>query len=118
VNWERDVPDGELRLVRPYTITGGRTRPTGEFIALEALVTVSAGGSDSSLRHELSRVVTICSEPRSLAEIAARIALPVGVVRVLVGDLVATGHVQVVNGQSSRPNAALLHRVLARLEAL
>ena len=64
----------------------------------------------------------LCERPNSVAEVSARLHLPVGVVRVLVADLAAAGHVQVnlpldprAGGTAERD---LLERVLAGLEAL
>src|ERR1700755_1735689 len=90
---ERDEPTGAL--VRPYAVTRGRTRPKLE-IALEALVeTTVRGRSVNSNRvgqgqgSEHQYITAMCDGGRvqSLAEIAARMQLPLGVARVIVAAL-------------------------------
>lgn len=84
-----DEPRRSPALARPYAWTEGRTAPVAE-IAVEALVETTAAGraeaahaSSSALAH----VIELCVRPRSVLEIAALLALPLGVVRVLVADL-------------------------------
>ncbi|WP_103353413.1 DUF742 domain-containing protein [Amycolatopsis sp. CA-128772] len=84
-----DEPRRSPALARPYAWTEGRTAPAVE-IAVEALVETTmaglaeAGYLTSSAQAE---VLELCVRPRSLMEIAALLALPLGVVRVLVPDL-------------------------------
>lgn len=75
-------------LARPYTWTEGRTRPTVE-LAIEALVQTTAQGSavPYSSTSPASVVIQLCLQPRSVAEIAALLSVPLGVARVLVSDL-------------------------------
>jgi peroxiredoxin Q/BCP len=88
-----DVPS----LVRPYALTRGRTYSSVE-LALEALVEAT----DSTVkpprwpRNDVrGQILTLCVRSPSVAEIAARLSLPLGVTRVLVGDLVKQGYLQV-----------------------
>ena len=77
----------EARPVRPYTMTGGRTRARGEHLPVEALVR-SAGQIPPGLSPEKRLIVGLAGERfLSIAELSAHAHLPVGVVRVLVGDL-------------------------------
>jgi hypothetical protein len=81
-------------LVRPYALTGGRTRPQVD-IAIEALVATTLNGR-SGIGHQRGsadqHVLALCRDrPLSLAEIAAHTHLPFGVARVLVGDLLVAG---------------------------
>ncbi|TVT01999.1 DUF742 domain-containing protein [Amycolatopsis bartoniae] len=75
-------------MMRPYAHTRGRTRPDYE-LALETLVSTS----DRGLRHQGAtsvqhrRICDLCVEPRSIAEIAAFLYLPLNVVKVLVSDM-------------------------------
>jgi hypothetical protein len=111
-----------LSLVRPYALTGGRTRPKRDY-PIEALVKTDldrvAGGFRSP---EESAIAELCTESRSVAEVAALLRLPIGVVRVLVADLADRGVVQVHTRPSadadSRPDAVLLERVLSGLRDL
>jgi DNA-binding transcriptional ArsR family regulator len=85
-------------LVRPYTATGGRTRPAAEHsIDLMSQVTaVDPTGSEPRLDHALSSLLELVRrEPRPVAEIAADADLPLTVVRVLLADLVEAGLIRV-----------------------
>jgi hypothetical protein len=122
VNWERGVPDdGDLRLVRPYALTRGRTRPDGDDLPLETLVVATERGRDNdAVRLEARRIVRLCWRPLSVAEVSAHMNVPVGVARVMVGDLLADGHVAVHRpvGTTGRFDVQLLKRVLNGLQAL
>lgn len=89
-------------LVRPYAMTGGRTQPgpSGVRFDLIALVTLDAGApgaaDDAALGPEHRALLDLCrTETQSVAELAAGADLPVGVVRVLLGDLLEYGCVTV-----------------------
>lgn len=113
--------DHGSRLVRPYTLTGGRTRNESADFPIETLVVTSAEGQrlHGTLAHERRRIAELCREPISIAEVAARIGVPIGVARVLVGDLAADGLVDVhrPNG-GDRTDLKLLERVLGGIRAL
>ena len=76
-------------VVRPYALTRGRTRPAGEFLDLIALVTAVRGIEVDrySLDPEHLALLTMCRLPASVADLAADLDLPVGVVQVLLADL-------------------------------
>jgi hypothetical protein len=103
--------------VRPYVRTGGRTRPAVE-LAVEALVSTAPGASEPTGADHRA-VAALCASPRSVAEVAALLAVPLGVARVLVGDLAKEG-VVVVHRTSGPdgPDAALMQRVLDGLRKL
>lgn len=120
---EDETPDDEgPALVRPYAMVGGRTRSRrSTTLPVEAIV-VSLERGDDELVLERRAIVDLCATPHSLAELSAHLRIPVGVVRVLVGDLLEARWVQVnlplapaADGSTDR---ALLERVLAGLEAL
>lgn len=119
-----DPHEADAPSVRPYMVTGGRTRPAGEDLPIEALVErvtdpapapVPAPRSDvrssstylaprlpkpvgrASLAGPESRRILELTEGRylSVAEISAHAHLPVGVVRVLVSDLAEAGEVRI-----------------------
>lgn len=109
-------------LVRPYARTRGRTRSHSD-LALETLVTVSGWISPESwgANPEYRAVVDICAVPRSIAEVAALSSLPVGVARVLVGDMAELGLLTVHDATRPADAAAdlmLMHRVLEGLRRL
>jgi hypothetical protein len=76
-------------VVRPYALIGGRTRASGEKLDLIAIITAVRGAQldPSSLDPEHLEVLRLCRLPTSVAEIAADLDLPLGVVRILLGDL-------------------------------
>ncbi len=108
--------------VRPYTWTRGRTSPAYD-LAVETLISTSDQGRDvAALTSEEHRsVARLCREPHSVAEVAALLSLPLGVARVVVGDMANSGLV-VVHGTAGRagdvPGVALMERVLSGLRRL
>ena len=112
---DQSMPGRHPRLVRPYVLTRGRTRAPGPLVALEATVRAlaSADGFPRGAPPESRRIVELCTPSMSLAEVAARLLLPVGVVRVLIGDLAGAGAVMV--HAPRRDDAATDTRLLERL---
>ena len=108
--------------LRPYAMTEGRTEPTRAELAIEDLVATPRGAGDPppwlSLEHR--SIALACRETMSVAELAARVDLPLGVTRVLVGDLVGYGMVTVhpAPSHTGGPNVALLEQVLDGLQRL
>src|SRR5512142_11838 len=78
-------------LVRPFMLTGGRTRPLYDGLRVETLVSAPPAALSAPLRFELRRIVEYCQTPLSIAELSVRLGVPLGVTRVLVADLVSTG---------------------------
>jgi hypothetical protein len=119
----RQRPAAPSGLVRPYAMTGGRTRPRYQ-LAIEALVSTTA--DPERLRGQLpehQRICLLCREIKSIAEISALLTIPLGVVRILVADLAEAGLVQIhqPGGDESsggQPAVTLLERVLSGLRKL
>lgn len=89
-----DFADGASS-VRPYTVTGGRTRSRSADLPLEALIR-AAGPVDVTVSSERARILELTAERiLSVAELSAYLQLPLGVIRVLIGDLAADGLVSV-----------------------
>ena len=114
-------------LVRPYAMTGGRTRPgpTGVRFDLIALVTLDTGApamdDDTVLGPEHRALIDLCrTETQSVAELSAGADLPVGVVRVLLGDLLELGRVTVSRPvpPAQLPDERILREVIEGLRAL
>lgn len=109
--------------VRPYAWTRGRTK-SGFELAIETLVSVSgrARGHLDRLPMEHRAVADLLVEQtRSVAEVAALLALPLGVARVLLGDMAAEGTVtvhQTASTPGDMPDLALMERVLSGLRRL
>lgn len=97
----------DARVVRPYALTRGRTRPGRADLPLEALVRGVAGASDPAATPERRRILELArGEILSVAELSAHLSLPLGVVRVLVGDLADAGLVVVHSGSSTMASPA------------
>jgi hypothetical protein len=108
---------------RPYTLTGGRTSPR---IELPIEVTVEtlewSGEVDWAPGDVRTVIVRLCRDRPSIAEISSYAALPIGVTRVLVGDLVESGHLRVHASLTERSTISdrrrLIERTLDGLRAL
>ncbi len=109
---------GGAAFVRPYVLTRGRTRSSFE-LSIETLVSAARQSAPPGLTGEHQVVLDLCREPRSVAELAARAGVPLGVARVLVGDLAAAAAVSVHRSAGeSGPDLALIRRVLSGLRRL
>ncbi|MEU9706199.1 DUF742 domain-containing protein [Streptomyces sp. NPDC047981] len=113
-------------VVRPYAMTRGRTSTaTRHRLDLIAVVVPESAaddpGRDQTLSPEHVEIVERCSDtPQSIAELAAGLDLPVGVVRVLVGDLVDDELVHVTRPvpPAELPDVSILREVINGLRAL
>jgi hypothetical protein len=108
-------PAAELAVassVRPYAVTGGRTRGKGVLLPIEALVT-SDRRSGVAASGEPARILElVAGRYLSLAELSAQLRLPVGVVRVLVSDLADDGLARIAGADHGHPSPAATLRVL------
>jgi hypothetical protein len=78
--------------VRPYFVTGGRARSTNQAVSFETIVALASQNlSLVGLNDERRAIAQLCSGPQSMAEISARLRLPIGAVWVLTGDLINDG---------------------------
>ncbi len=120
---ESDEEGGPAFRVRSYVITQGRTRSAVD-LPLETLVRVTPQGVSAAPRLALERkkIVSLCNAPISIAEISAHLSVPLGVARVLVGDMAEQGLLKSYQPQHAktgeRPDLKLLERVLDGLQAL
>ncbi|PPJ30788.1 DUF742 domain-containing protein [Nocardia nova] len=79
-------------LVRPYAVTRGRTMGAGHDLdMLTLVVTVSPGPPLRRVEPEYAEIVRLCRTPQSVAEVSARLELPLAVTKILVGDLIGEG---------------------------
>jgi hypothetical protein len=110
------------RLVRPYALTGGRARNLWTGLQLEALLsTTSASTTQMALSPEQRTIAHLCHHHfQSVAEISALLKLPLGVARVLVGEMVDRGILELYqpSHQNEHPDRALLERVLDGLRRI
>ena len=129
----RDLPvrgaDRAPARVRPYSLTGGRTR-FGHVLLVETFVAaleppeerreLTNGSLASRVMPEMRAIVELCRRMRTVAEIAALLTMPLGVVRVLLSDLADQGKIRVygTGHGPGQPDRALLERVLSGLRRL
>jgi hypothetical protein len=106
----REPPPGEESFVRPFLLTGGRTRPRTTELRVETLVRATPAALSAPLKFEDRRIVELCQVPQSVAEIASALRVPLGVVRVLISDLLAGGLVH-----SEEPDLEISVRQLERI---
>ena len=115
------LPDQASSLVRPYAVTGGRTKPSYQ-LQIEAMVSAShyEARDLSVLSPECQSILGYCRDWRSVAEISAVLRMPLGVARVLIGDMAMEGLVRVHQADhgQGRPDLNLLERVLSGLRKL
>jgi hypothetical protein len=109
-------------VVRPYAVTGGRTRPTaGEFDLITLVVaTKPVAGVREPLSPEHHAILRLCQRPQSVAEVSAHLDLPVGIVRVLLGDLLDRGLILArgPNTSTPQPSQRVLKAVINGLRSL
>jgi hypothetical protein len=108
-------------VARPYTVTGGRTRARGErnFDLIDIIV--ASGGESSrgfSPGPEHSHILSLCQRPTVVADLTAAVGLPLGLVRVLLGDLLHEDLISVSKQAQRVTDMGLLQKVLNSLKAL
>lgn len=112
-------------VVRPYALTGGRTDPAGDMV-LDLIAVIAAAGPVpgpaelAKLNPEHRKLLGLCRTPVTVADAAADIGLPLGVVRVLLSDLIQQGMITVLPRPAARQQAStdLLKEVLDGLRSL
>jgi Protein of unknown function (DUF742) len=108
-------PPHRGNLVRPYTLTAGRTDTNVDLPVEAPIQTLQAGlvhrwPSDDAR----GRIIQLCVSSPSVAEISALLDLPLGVARVLVGDLVLSGYLRVHKTLSERSTSDERHELIGR----
>lgn len=109
-------------VARPYTVTGGRTRPRGEryFDLVDVVARTGKPAESRTLSPEHVQILNLCRRQVTVADLASAMGHPLGVVRVLLGDLVAERLVEVrTRAPRGRiTDRGLLQQVLNGLQAL
>jgi Protein of unknown function (DUF742) len=115
-------------VVRPYALTGGRTEPAGgEMLDVIAVVVAAVRPAQdgeaedpAGLIPEHRKILSLCRQPATVADLASDTALPLGVIRVLLADLTMQGRITVLPQRpvDEQPSADLLREVLHGLRAL
>jgi hypothetical protein len=121
------APLEETAIVRPYALTGGRTK-ANYALELETLIStkdhVTAGGLPAVAMEQIECISIIeeCRTPRSVAEIAATLRVPLGVARVLISDAADAGlvsvHKTITGNDGAEAHLVLMERVLSGLRRL
>lgn len=113
--------DGEVErepgLVRPYIITSGRTRPQGTDLHVETVVKRASNPPSFSMGPEHENIMLTSEAPLSVAEIASRTGLPLGVTIVLVSDLVSARQLA-ASDASHRVDNSFVQRLIEGVRAL
>ncbi|MDE1671287.1 DUF742 domain-containing protein [Nocardia gipuzkoensis] len=104
------------RFVRPFVVTSGRTTPLLDGLRIETLVRAEPAALSAPLRFEQLTLVRLCQQPRSITEIGTALRVPIGVAKVVVSDLAATGHVTV--RAADQLTAAAIERIRDLVRAL
>jgi Protein of unknown function (DUF742) len=113
------------RRLRSYALIAGRTRASqpGIEMGLETLVSITIlGESTPGLSLQQRAIVQLCQQRlQSVAEISAHLEVPIGVAKVLLGDMIADGLLVALRpavAVDEQPSVELLERVLAGLRTL
>ena len=109
-------------VVRPYAVTKGRTLPSGGawFDLIDIVVGTGEWASkDFRPGPEHRRMLSLCRRPVTVVDLTSELDLPLGVMRVLLGDLAEAGMVRIIPAQRQRePDQRLLRKMLDGLESL
>jgi hypothetical protein len=112
-------PESTRTRVRPYVRTRGRTRTRAD-LAVETLVSIPSPRPPLEDPEHVA-LGDVVDDPRSVAEVAALLAVPLGVARVIIDDMAGAGlllvHPRAV-AASGAPSRAMMQRVLDGLHRL
>ncbi|RLK62304.1 DUF742 domain-containing protein [Actinokineospora cianjurensis] len=117
-----DPSEDAAAIVRPYAWTRGRTKSNFE-LRVETMVSTSerAGDATAFAESEHRAIGALCHDPRSVAEVATLLGVPLGVAKVLLGDMAQLGLVAVhktATGGANKAHLVLMERVLSGLRRL
>ncbi len=102
--------------VRPFLLTGGRTRPVQDGLRVETLLSALPAALSAPLRFEARRIVELCQRPTTVADLAVALRVPLGVTRVLVADLLNEGYLR--REEQGELSVAMIERIRDRVRAL
>jgi hypothetical protein len=104
--------------VRPFLVTGGRTQPLRDGLRVHTMLSAPPAALHAPLRFELRRIVELCQQPQSVAEVAANLRIPVGVARILVADLVNAHHIRCHDQNEQDLGLDVIERIRDHVQAL
>jgi hypothetical protein len=105
-------------LVRPFVMTGGRTRSERRDLRMETMLRSAREPEAGTLPSEQEAMVRLCREPQSIAEVAARLQLVLGVAMIIAGDLIADGYFEVHHTDPVDIELDALTRMIERVRAI
>jgi hypothetical protein len=110
------APYDDGLVVRPFLLTGGRTRPVQDGLRIETLLLAPPAALFAPLLFEAQQIVRLCQRPVSIADLAVAMRVPLGVVRVLVADLLVEGYL--CREEQTELSIELIERIRDRVRAL
>jgi hypothetical protein len=105
-------------VVRPFVMTRGRTRATDSSLRIETMVQTAPDAQPQDAEFENARILLLCGEPFSVAEVASKLGVPLGVAMVLVSDLVAQDCLVVHHSDPVDIELSVLTRMINRVRTL
>ncbi|BBH68797.1 hypothetical protein ACTI_54820 [Actinoplanes sp. OR16] len=113
----RPSDSDEDPVVRPFMLTGGRTQPLHDGLRIETLIRAAPAALSAPLRFEAMRTVELCQRPMSVADLAVALRAPLGVARVIIGDLLSQGFLS-IQDQPGELSTSVIERIRDRVRAL
>jgi hypothetical protein len=104
--------------VRPFIMTGGRTRAERRDLRVETMLQCSVDHVPRGLPSEQEALLRLCIDPQSVAEVAAKLHLVVGVVTVIAGDLIAADLLTVHHTDPVEVELDMLTKMIERVRAI
>jgi len=105
-------------VVRPFVMTGGRTRADRRDLRVETMLTAVPGASSTGLSVEQAKLLRLCERPLSIAEASAELGLVLGVTTILAADLVSDGRLEVHQTDPVEIELDALSRMIDAVRAL
>lgn len=115
---ESDVSRGGHDFVRPFIMTRGRTRAERRDLRVETMLQAAVDDIPFDLPSEQEELLRLCREPQSVAEVAAKLHLVLGVVAVIAGDLITGGLLDVHHTDPVEIELDMLTKMIERVRAI
>ena len=110
--------DAAGRLIRPYTVSNGRTVPTTRMELLSMVIATGHRPPPGQLGPEHAQALGLCGTVTTVAEVSARLRLPAVVTKIVLSDLVDWGAVDACapDPMADASNPAVLETILNALQ--
>ena len=105
-------------VVRPFIMTGGRTKAKRSDLRVETLVQCRVTDVPATVPSEQRALLTLSADPTSVAELAAELGLIVGVVSVLLNDMIDSGLVEVFESDVDEIDLDMLTAMVDKIRSL